>query len=192
MSYLPPNPTEATTFPVAYGKDISLAIRMIEEKWTRHFPLLDYYPLLKATDPASPNEDSPTGEQPGNTVFDPIWGEAIPAAMATSWEQPHANDIPDAPRPELLGTAIPLRMRVFREARDMDLKRWGFDKVRDLLAAVPLSLLDTNGITCQPGDYFTWDGDDYEVMQYSRDGYWKNTNVRLYIVLNCETRRKGS
>jgi hypothetical protein len=194
VSYLPPNPTEATSFPIAYGKDIALAIRMIEEKWTRHFPELAYYQLKKATDPASPDPDSPTGEA-GNTIFDPVWGEAIPAAMSSEWQQPHANDIPDAPRPELYADPVNLHLRVFREARDMDLKRWGFDKVRDLLIASPLSLLDKvepDGVTVRVGDYFIWDGDEYEVMQYSRDGYWKNTNVRLYIVMNCKTRRKGS
>jgi hypothetical protein len=191
MAYLPPNPTEETAFPVSYGKDIALAIRMIEEKWQRHFPPLDYYPLLKAVTPAEPNEDSPVGET-GTTVYDPIWGEAIPESMATGWEQPHADALPNAPRPELHGSALQVHLRIQREARDMDLKRYGFDKFRDLLAFSPLSLLDKLSLTVEVGDYFVWDGDEYEVLQYSRDGYWKNSNVRLYLVMNCENRRQGS
>ena len=74
----------------------------------------------------------------------------------------------------------------------MDLKRYGFDKFRDLLAFSPLSLLDKLSLTVEVGDYFVWDGDEYEVLQYSRDGYWKNSNVRLYLVMNCENRRQGS
>jgi hypothetical protein len=191
MAYLPPNPTEATSFPVAYGVDIATAIRMAEEKWQRHFPSLAYYPLKKAVTPAEPNEDSPVGEA-GNTVFDPIWGEAIPASMATEWEQPHADDVPNAPHPEIHADPVQLHLRIQREATEKELKRYGFDELRDLLAFSPLSLLDEAGIEVTQGDYFIWDGDEYEVLQMERSGYWKNTNVRLYLVMNCTHRRAGS
>jgi len=191
MAYLPPNPTEETAFPESYGRDIVLAIRMIEDKWKRHFPPLDYYPLKKAVTPADPNPDSPVGEA-GTTIFDPIWGEEIPAAMSAGWEQPHADNIPNAPRPELHAVPIKLHLRIQREAHEKELKRYGFDELYNMLVFSPLSLLDAAGIEVTQGDYFMWDGRPYEVLQIERAGYWKNTNVRLYMVMNCTSRRAGS
>jgi len=189
MPYLPPNPTLETSFPIAYGRDIATAIKMIEEKWARHFPLLDYYPLLKHTTVIT-DPNVPIGD-PGTTKFDPVWGEAVPAAMAT-WENPHANAVADAPRPELYGTPVKLNIRIQKEAHQLELKRYGFDRVRDLLAFVPLSVLDKAGITVQVDDYFIWDGRPFEVKQIDPVGYWHNTNVRLYMAMNCEHRRPGS
>ena len=190
MPYLPPNPTVGAAWPQPYGADVATAIRMIADKWKRQFPALDYYQLKKATTP-SDDPNTPTGE-PGNTMFDPIWGESVPVDMATGWRQPHGNTTPDAPNPELFEPPVKLHMRVQREAKEKELKKYGFDQVRDLLAFVPLSLLDEAGVTVKQGDYFVWDGDEYVVLQFDRVGYWKNTNVRLYMALNCEHRRPGS
>ena len=191
MSYLPPTPTDPTVWPEPYGKDIALAIRMIDEKWQRHFPLLPYYGLKKATTPMT-DPDHPTGE-PGNTQFDPVWGESVPVSMAaTGWVQPHADGTPDAVDPELFRDPVQLNFRVQRSEPELELKKYGFDQMRDLLLFIPLSILDAAGIKIQQGDYATWDGDEYAFLQFDRVGYWKNTNVRLYMAINCEHRRHGS
>lgn len=191
MSYLPPSPTDPTSWPEAYGKDIAVQIRLIAEKWERTFPLLDYYRIRKATTPMT-DPDTPTGED-DETQFDPIWGEAVPADLASSgWQQPHGDATADAANPEVFESPLRLNFRVQRIVKDIDLKKYGFDQMRDLLLFIPLSILDGVGVTVLQGDYVVWDGDEYAVLQKNRVGYWKNTNVRLYIALNCEHRRPGA
>jgi hypothetical protein len=191
MSYLPPSPTDPTTWPEEYGSDIAVQIRLIDEKWRRTFPLLSYYGLKKATTPAT-DTDTPVGES-GRTQFDPIWGEAVPATMATTgWVQPHGDAVADAANPELFEVPLKMNFRVQRIAKDKDLKKYGFDQMRDLLLFIPLSILDDNGVTVKPGDYVVWDGDKYAVLQDNRVGYWGNTNVRLYMALNCVHLKEGS
>jgi hypothetical protein len=191
MSYLPPDPLISATWPKAYGKDIVNVLRQIESKWLRHFPELDYYGLKKATTPMT-DPDQPTGE-PGNTQFDPVWGESVPESMAvTGWKQPHGDGVADAADTELFRDPVKLNFRVQREAHELELKKYGFDKIRDLLLFIPLTLLDKAGVTMQQGDYVSWDGDEYTFLQIDRVGYWKNTNVRLYMAINCEHRRHGA
>ncbi len=191
MSYLPPTPTDPTVWPEAYGKDIAVQIRLISEKWKRMFPLLSYYRLKKATTPAT-DPDTPVGET-GETQFDPVWGEGVPASMATTgWEQPHGDAASDAANPELFESPLELNFRVQRVVKETDLKKYGFDQMRDLLLFIPLSILDEAGVTVVHGDYVVWDGDQYTVLQFDRVGYWQNTNARLYMALNCEHRRLGA
>lgn len=191
MSYLPPSPTDATSWPEAYGKDIAVQVRLIAEKWQRMFPLLDYYRIKKATTPAT-DPDMPTGES-GETQFDPVWGEAVPESMATTgWQQPHGDATADAANPELFESPLKMNFRVQRITKETDIKKYGFDQIRDLLLFIPLSILDEKGVTVQSGDYVVWDGDDYLVLQRDRVGYFHNTNVRLYMAFNCEHAREGS
>jgi hypothetical protein len=194
VSYLPPTPTDQTAWPEAYGKDIAVQIRLIDEKWKRTFPLLTYYQIKKATTPAT-DPNMPIGEA-GKTQFDPVWGESVPADMAsTGWRQPHGDAVADAADPELFEAPVSMNFRVQRIAKESELKKYGFDQIRDLLLFVPLSILDENSVIVtagDSGDYVIWDGDEYTVLQKERAGYWKNTNVRLYMALNCEHRRPGA
>lgn len=191
MSYLPPSPTDPTAWPDAYGRDIAVQIRLIAEKWQRTFPLLSYYSLKKGTTPAT-DPDMPVGET-DRTQFDPVWGEAVPATMAsTGWIQPHGDAAVDAANPELFEVPLKMNFRVQRIVKEKELKKYGFDQIRDLLLFIPLSILDDNGVKVKPGDYVVWDGDKYAVLQDNRVGYWQNSNVRLHMALNCEHLREGS
>ena len=190
MSYLPQDPLVATTWPEAWGKDIAMAIRMISEKWARHFPKLPYYQLKKATTPST-DPNVPTGEA-GMTLFDPVWGEHVPDDMATEWKQPHGDATAQAAEVEKFENAVEIHIRLQRESLKETLEKYGIDEVRDVIAFVPLSRLDAAGVVVKRGDYFTWDGDPYEVHEYDRVGYWKNSNVRIYMLMNCSHRRKGS
>jgi hypothetical protein len=196
-SYLPVLPLNDTYRPEGYGKDVITAISQIDEMWRLRFPLLPYYQLLKKTtpspgltDPVSDDENAPTGEI-GASAFDPIWGESIPSDLST-WEQPHGDDEPDAPRPELHADPVKLHIRIQRENLEQELKKYGFDEVRDMIGFIPLSHLDAAGVRVQNGDYLIWDDDEYEILQHDRVGYWKNTNLRLYMLLNLQHRRAGS
>ena len=185
--YLPPSAITPTTMPKQYGRDLALAIRVINERYTRHYPAITYTPIDRSVT-RSATLDTPSGS-PG-TQYDPLYGEAIDATM-TAPGQPHGTDYAAADV-DVFKSPVVLHARVRRDAKETDLKRWGFEKVRDLVLYVPLSLLDAAGVTVGNGDKFAWGPQEFTVNEYNRDGYWKNTNVPLYMVLNAEHRRKGS
>tara|TARA_R100001086_G_scaffold120987_2_gene62319 strand:- start:249 stop:842 length:594 start_codon:yes stop_codon:yes gene_type:complete len=197
MSYLPPDLLNTTVFPRAYGKDVWNGIRMIEEKWERHYPRIRYYCVKKAVtavENEDATEDKMSGE-PGTTAFDPLWGEPVdPKMLVDGWNQPHQDpgDEYAAANVTLFEDPIDIRAQIRRETRENELKKIGFDRLRDILAIIPLSLLDRAGITVRQGDRFIWDNAVYQVEQQERTGYWKNTNLRIYMILNAEHARMGS
>jgi hypothetical protein len=189
MPYLPLKHVEDTNFPVGYGKDLLLQIRMIEEKYNRHYPTLKYHSLRKAVTPRV-DLNTPIGE-PTTTQFDPLYNEAVPV-NTVQWQQPHLSGSLVAPNPELFDPPVEIHARVQREAKEKELKKYGFDEFRDLLVFAPASMFDNYGMSVQQGDKLEWDDDPYTVLQYELTGYWKNTNLRLYVVMNCQHYRAGS
>lgn len=131
------------------------------------------------------------------TQFDLLWGEAIDERMQDvdeGWQQPHGNDDFEAVRSEVekfKGPYYP-HAQVKRSPKEQELKKLGFDEVRDLLVYIPLSMLDRDGIVVEQGDWFVWDDTRYRVLQFTKTGWVRNTNVRLFMALNCETQREGS
>jgi len=187
--YLPPLSISETQFPQAWGKDLRLAVRMIEEEYNRYYPLIQYHPLSKATTPAV-DQNTPVGA-PGTTQFDPLYGEAVDASMTTI-VQPHLSGQYQAGNPEIYLSPVPVRARVFRGEIDKLLHRYGFDKVRELVVSIPTSILDRGAITVMEGDYIEWDSHPYKVKEVARDEYWKNTNVQLFVTFACDAWRVGS
>lgn len=196
--YLPVDPTHPTKFPEEYGEDIREAILIVEEKWERFFPEIKYFCLNHVPHPIVDGDvDNPVGESEidGSSEFDFLWGESVdPTMVVSKWKQPHLDegDTAEAANVEVFADPIPVHAQVRREARENELKKLGFDRLRDLLLTIPLSLLDRAGITCQAGDRFIWDNESFQVEQQERAGYWKNSNLRIYMVLNCEHARMGS
>lgn len=194
MPYLPEDVTDETVFPKGYNKDFLQQMRLVNEKWRRFYPLLPYECLLKETLPIGQAANEPAGVTP-NTVFDPLWGEAVDDEVlpgAGEYLQPHLSGTADATVLGRFATSVEIHGQIRREAKERELKRLGFDEIRDILVVFPTTLLDIAGITIQQGDRFTWDNDRYQVLQFKRVGYWKNTNLRAYISCNCEHERRGS
>jgi len=189
MVYLPNLNPEDTTFPNVSNKDINAQVRMIEAKFARLHPEVDYYSLLKATTPVDAGANETTGEA-GNTKFDPIWGESVPDS--DGWEQPHGNATPDAAETEQFASGVPIRMRIDFNPRNQELTKFGFDESRELICYVPVSLLDAAGVTVKPGDEFVWAGRRFLVKQYEQGGYLWNTAVFLYLAIAADTARRGS
>lgn len=191
MPYLPPANSNPTNFPTVGSRDLAFQVRMIEAKWTRFFPLIQYNPIIMATTPATPGDPNiPVGED-GATKFDPLWNESVDPALDT-WVQPHLSGTVKANDVNVYADAVPIRMRVFAEPIDGDLKDWGIEKKLDLTVVVPTSMLDTGGVTAHPGDWFEWEGDPYEVQQLGQNNRWMNTAAMLYLLLNCASKRGGS
>lgn len=189
MTYLPPLDLNGTEFPQALGEDLVTAIGMIEEEWQRSFPVVDYYPISKET--TTVTDPSMMSGSAGKTKFDPLWGEAVPSNM-TVWQQPHLSGDFNAADPMVYEKAIPINCRIERGVRETQLKKFGFDLTRNIVATIPTSLLDKSGITVRAGDRFRWNGEDFEVLQWYQSGWYYNTNVILYITMSVQSARKGS
>ena len=148
MTYLPVDLTSPTVFPEEFGKDVLQAIQIIEEKWTRFFPQIKYFCLKKATTPITDGDvNNPTGEA-GQSAFDPLWGESVDSqTVIEGWQQPHQDedDALNAANVTLYEDPIQVHAQIRREARDDELKKLGFDRVRQILLTIPLSLLDRAG-----------------------------------------------
>lgn len=192
--YLPEPYTHETEFPSAYGRDLAVQLRLIEEKYRRFYPKLEYFAFRGDVTPAS--SAAATGEvvgEAGGSSFDTLWGETVPAGqLATGvWQQPH-DGTGAAANPEVFYPMQIVHGRIQREAKEKELKKYGFDQLRDLLLFLPCSRLDALGITVRAGDEFVWDGYRYFVEQCEATGYWKNTNLTLYVVSNCTQKKAGS
>lgn len=194
------NPTENTILPKAGGKDLAMQVRLIEEKYRKFFPEITYFKLKKqVTAVADPADAVQIIGASGTTQFDRLWGEQVPASMETTgWQQPHLSEqdpdtaTHDAPDRGEYEDAVEIHGRVQRIAREDELKKYGFDRLRDLILHLPLFTMQKIGLRPRPGDYFIWDGDQFDVKQVNRRGWWKNTNVRLYYVISSAHRHLGS
>lgn len=196
MAYLPRPYTHNTVFPEAYDRDVLTQIAMVEEMAKRKFPPIPYSCILKnvgiaTADPiGGPAQSSGVGQN----AFDELWGEIVdPALAGQPWKQPHRDAILAAGiEIEQYAPMQHIHARVQREMKDYDLKKYGFDEMRDLVLHVPASLLDRLGITAQAGDKFVWNGEEFSVLTPKESGYWKNTNVKLWVSIMCESKRRGA
>lgn len=197
MPYLPLDYTHDTLFPAAFNRDVQMQIRMIDEQAKRFFPTVAYSSVLKTVgisevDPVT-DVPLPTGAT-GHNTFDVLWGEVVdPGLAGAPWRQPHRDGtIAAGVEIERYRPSIQLRARVQREVKDYDLKLYGFDKMRDLLLHVPSNILDRFGVTATEGDKFVWNGEEYVAVSVRESGYWKNTNVRLWVGIMAENKRRGA
>jgi hypothetical protein len=187
---IPPQPLNDTVFPRAADRDLGVQIAYIEELYARVYPQIDYYPLNKAVTGAAPTGIGLSGEA-GASKFDALYGETVDPKMAT-WQQPHGSPTLKAANVDQFLIPVPINARFQRVNLEKEGKRYGFDKVRDALVIFPHSVAERLGLKPQAGDKLVWDGDEYTVLQHDRVGFWKNSNVRLYYVLNVEHRRHAS
>lgn len=192
MPYIPPPVPQDTQRPTPFGNDFQNAMRMISERWRRYYPLISYEMISVA--PTNRVDLDTVAGAAGATQFDPLWQESVAVGQGGLWQQPHLSAGTDASvdAADVFKPAANIHSQMRRDALKKELERWGFDRVRDLIAIIPCILLDAAGITAEPGDRITWDNDYYTVSQRTLDSFWKNTNVRIYAVLNCTSRRRGS
>lgn len=197
--YLPAPTNETIQFPLPRAKDYALQIRMIEQKWMRFYPLITYYPILKAT---TVNTD-PTGASligtEGSTIFDPIYGESIdPTLLTVGWEQPHGSVTYHTAEVDVFADPVQVNARILVAATDVELHKFGFDRQLDLIIIIPASILDSVSVTMQAGDKFRWGegdgnrGGEYTIIELSENKRYLNTATMLYVAGNCKSRRKGS
>lgn len=202
MSYFPPDFLQDTVLPRAYDRDLQFQLRTISERWRRFYPEVQYFSLLKRTTAVYPPVAIAVSQDPvnlitgeaGTTRFDDLYREHVPATVTpvTGWQQPHNDPAHNASEEEVFDIAKPLHVRFFREAKQTQITKWGFDKFRDVILTIPLILLDEIGVVAKEGDKFLYERESYLVSEANTTGYWKNSNLSLYAVLNCVHKRRGA
>lgn len=197
MAYIPPEILSDTGFPQVEpcGKDLCTTLDLINEKWSVAFPLVDYFQLLETPEKALPENDYVNGPV-GQTIEDDLWGEDIPVTLQAEWVQPHSNTVEglahDATDTRVWGPSVQVNAALQLESTERELTKFGIDKKKAIIATVPTRMLDIVGISCAIGDYLIWRGEKFEVLNVKNTGYWYNTNVYLYIVLELNRMRLGS
>ena len=199
--YIPRRFTHETEFPQAADRDLQMQLRLIEEKWRRFYPAISYYRILESIGIAGVDSSMTTVQIPapvgevGQSGWDPLYGESVDPQMVTdgAWKQPHLDPVLDATTEiEVYGDPEPIHSQMRVEPKERELKQYGFDEKRDLLAIIPATFFDALGFLAREGDKLIWDGEEYVVLDDSGSGFWHNTNIRLYRVLGCEHKRLGS
>lgn len=194
MPYLPEIGALQTVFPRTSTADFGMQLRVIAEQYEQMYPRIQYECLRKETTPVGmlPSGDIPASGAAGATKFDPIWGESVDQTL-TTWQQPHASGgTIQATDVEVYLPPVTVNARIQRISKETQLKKYGFDKVRDLTLFIPLVLLDRVDVTVKHGDRFVWNQFTYMVREHNKVGYWKNTDVAMYMALNCEQWRAGA
>lgn len=189
MGYQTPSNTTESDMP-RLTKDFTLQRGMCEERARKLSANVLYYCVDKRLTPVTPQ--APMSGESGSTQFDPVWGEATATDSYGNWIQAHRDPTVSAATVTkfLEAQSIPAQFR--KEASDDELKRWGFDRIKDGVFVLTAYALDQRDIACQPGDVIEYGTLRYKVMQWVVDGLWHQTNIPMYVVLNCETERKGS
>lgn len=195
MPYLPPRTINDTGLPTAYSpnKDLAVVSALLIEQWKRFYPKISYKMIDLSVKKAV---DDVAGDLP-RTIVDDLYGEAIPqTAEHRGWHQPHAHDAAgdalDATVGKKYKTAILVNSKVEIASRDRQLGDFGIKDDKDIQIDIPTPLLDVLGIIIRIGDIIEWDGEEFEITDWSREYYWKNTNVFLNITAAGKRREIGS
>ena len=198
MPYIPPSAVNSSYIPKGTGRDLSKAMQYLKEKFKRFYPKIKYY-MLK-TNPTVEGTDNMRGDPtvtPPDTVYDSFYGEAVPSEASTKGVvQPHENttegDAIDATDLLKYKDMVEVNAEIRTEPTRKELDKWGIDEMKDLIVFFTTPLLDELNIIINIGDKFEWDGMPYQITEWYKKGYWKFTNIPLYIMAQAKRLRKGS
>jgi hypothetical protein len=201
MPYIQPIVTHDARFTPQQADDLKTACDLLIEKWELFYPQFDYLMIdYVATVPAdNGGETLVTGVRPG-TVVDPLYGEAIPTRDlgGGQWEttQPHGTSVAamatDAPVRKRHLPAVPLHVHVRRNEQNPELRLEGANPSRDFTLTVPTPVLDKHGVVVKPGDRMQLGINLIEVKEARMVGYWKHTNIPLYVRMEACLEARGS
>jgi len=200
--YIPRESANPTVFPVAIGGDLSVTLRQLEEVWRRFYPTVLYRRRLVMDTPVVEGEQAfkrdVTSVGTGGSVVDPLWGETIPQPaprFKSKWAQPQSSvesSLRDADNHHVFGPPQKIHVYIRRELNDYMLKRFGIEKIEDLIVIFLTSELDAAGIVVQEQDRFQWNNAEYEILNPKDVERWAHTDIFLFVVANCKRVRYGS
>lgn len=200
MPYIQPSVIHDAGFTPWQSESIKTACDILIEKWELMYPQFDYLMIdYEATLPVDKGETLATGVSPA-TIVDPLYGEAIPVRDlgGGQWEttQPHGTSAAalatDATVRKKYKPAVPLFMHVKRNEQNPELKLEGANPSRDFTLTVPTPLLDKYGVVIKPGDRMRMGVVQMEMKEVRLVGYWKWTNIPLYVRMEASLEAVGS
>lgn len=200
MPYIQPSVIHDAGFTPWQSESLTTACELLIEKWELFYPRFDYLMIAyEAAVPVDKGESLAVG-QPPNTIVDPLYGEAIPVhdLGGGQWEaiQPHGTSMAametDAPVRKKYKPAIPLHVHLFRNEQNPELKLEGANPSREFTLTVPTALLDRYGVVIRPGDRMIVGANQIEMKEVRMVGYWKWTNIPLYIKMEASLEARGS
>lgn len=200
MPYIQPSVIHDAGFTPWQSESLKTACELLIEKWEMFYPVFSY--LMIAHDAAIPVDkgESMAVGQPPTTVVDPLYGEAIPIhdLGAGQWEaiQPHGTSAAalatDAPIRKKHKPAVPLNVHVLRNEQNPELKLEGANPSREYTITIPTPLLDKYGVVVRPGDRIVLGVNQIELKEVRMVGFWKWTNIPLYIKAEAASEAIGS
>lgn len=200
MPYLPNKEILGTLFTSVDMADLQTHIRLLEERWTLFFPLLDWKQLDFNPVPMTAGGEAYVSGLDGKTVINPVYNEAIPqgpddvANPGVRYQSPHGGPV-NATNRKIYKPSVSVHARVFRYPPDNSLTTLNKSGRRDLRLTLLCSMLDRAGITANEGDQFSYRGVRYEVKEAAipDTGYWQqNTNIPLFVVCEAAIDHLGS
>lgn len=191
MAYQSPQIVRAAALTPAGSADLRTANALLIEKWQLFYPaglwrMADYTPTASVYAGEAPL----SGTLPGQRV-DELYGEAVPLTVSGQYFQPHApgatTDAPSERRRYKAGITVNVGFR--REPVEDPLELAGAIMSRKFTVTMPVALLDLLSITANVGDAIVLAGQQMEVSEsiVPEGGYWKFTNIPMYVVCKCGT-----
>lgn len=200
VPYLPNKEILGTLFTSVDMSDLETHLRLLEERWKRFFPILDWRQLDFNPVPMTSGGEAYVAGVDGKTIINPVYNEAIPqgpndnANPGVQYQSPHGGPV-DATNRKIYKPTVPIHVQVKRIRPDNALtvtNKAGRSDARFILLC---SLLDRAGITVNEGDQVGYRGTRYEIREavIPEDGYWQqNTNIPLYVVCEAAIDHLGS
>lgn len=200
MPYILPSVIHDASFTPWQSDDVATACSLLVEKWETFYPEVDYFMIdYTPTVPVDKGESLATGERPA-TIVDPLYGEAVPVRDlgAGAWEiiQPHGSSSEamevDAPSRKRHKDPLRIHVHVARAEPNPELTLEGTNTAREFTLTIPTALLDVHGIVVKSGDRIRWGVNLLELKEVKIRGYWKWTNIPLYVVAEASIEATGS
>lgn len=196
--YQTPKVIQAAAFTPADSDDIQVANRILIEKWELFYPRVGYQQLdFVPTLAVEAGETAISGTAPA-TVADWLTGETVPYNSDEDFVQPHGGETEalevDATddRKYQASIVVPTFLRLQDASRALTLRGERFQRTFRFMW--PTALLDYYGVLVNTGDVLTWGGNVIEIKEafVPENGYWKYTNIPMYVAAWGAYRQFGS
>lgn len=197
--YQPPSQIADADMTPASALGLATANRIIIEKWTKAYPLVEWLPIDFLPQPRVEAGESAVSKQTvSNTAIDVLYGEAVALNSEGLVVQPHGTDSDavevDATQRKKYKTPVSINAHIERNYQENELEEYGANSRRKFTIRIPTALCDLRGLTINPGDLVKWAGQTLEIYEafFPDRAFWKYTNIPLYIQCYARHSRIGS
>lgn len=198
MAYQSPAVIHEARLTPAQSDSLVTANALLIEKWRLMYNEVDYRMIdLLPSVAVDAGETQISGVLPG-TIIDTLTGETIPLDSVSQFVQPHGSSAAslavDATVTRKFKDAIVLPTWLSKQPVDRKLTSRGESMQRMWRVTWPTALLDLYDVHTNIGDEFSFGGQSLEIKEVfvPEKGYWKFTNIPMYVTGYAAYRSKGS